>query len=145
MTTFRLGASPTLDWRQLASIIACRKYEIVGGQVTMLDPDGSVLLSGARDALNTSMPSDATRSEDAVRAPLRFRGHTIEVAVPADVRNGAPLPESVVHSIVDLVFKQAVIGFFELPADTICAWDNLREVAILKASDSKNLETLDQP
>ena len=220
MTTSRVHASPTLDWRQLASMIACRTSEIVGGPVTVVDPDGSVLISSVRDAEDAATRPEATRSEDAVRVPLRFRGHTVEVVVPADDRIGAPLPESVVHSIVDLVFKQAVIastppdsetelknrliysllqeeprnpkqalrdarllgmdltppravilidsggqtrsegiaagvvdptstlrvveeviGFFELPDDTICAWDNLGEVAILKASDSKNLET----
>jgi carbohydrate diacid regulator len=34
-----------------------------------------------------------------------------------------------------------VMSFFELPDDTICAWDESGQVAVLKASDSRNLET----
>jgi carbohydrate diacid regulator len=34
-----------------------------------------------------------------------------------------------------------VMGFFELPDDTICAWDERGEVAVLKASDSNNLRS----
>jgi carbohydrate diacid regulator len=35
----------------------------------------------------------------------------------------------------------SVVGFFELPDDTICAWNGDGEIAVLKASDSKNLES----
>lgn len=34
----------------------------------------------------------------------------------------------------------SVVGFFHLPSDTICAWNGDTEIAVLKASDSKNLE-----
>jgi carbohydrate diacid regulator len=220
MTISRTQASRALDWRQLASIVACRTSEIVGGPVMVLDPDGAVLLFSTQEALDAATPADAASCDDAVRVPLRFRGQTVEVVVPAADHSGLPLPERVVHSIVDLVFKQAVIastapdsqtelknrliysllqeeprnpkqalrdarllgmdlappravilidsggqprgddlaagvvdpmstlrvvqaviGFFELPDDMICAWDDQGEVAILKASDSKNLET----
>jgi carbohydrate diacid regulator len=34
-----------------------------------------------------------------------------------------------------------VMRFFDLPDDTICAWDETGQVAVLKASDSRNLES----
>jgi len=36
---------------------------------------------------------------------------------------------------------RSVVGFFHLPNDTICAWNGDTEIAVLKASDTKNLET----
>jgi carbohydrate diacid regulator len=33
----------------------------------------------------------------------------------------------------------SIVGFFQLPNDTICAWDGEGEIAILKASDTRNL------
>ena len=36
---------------------------------------------------------------------------------------------------------RSVVGFFHLPSDTICAWNGDAEIAVLKASDTKNLET----
>jgi carbohydrate diacid regulator len=36
---------------------------------------------------------------------------------------------------------RSVVRFFHLPNDTICAWNGDTEIAVLKASDTKNLET----
>lgn len=37
------------------------------------------------------------------------------------------------------VVIRSVVGFFHLPDDTICAWNGDDEVAVLKASDTRNL------
>ncbi len=37
------------------------------------------------------------------------------------------------------VVVRSVVGFFHLPDDTICAWNGEGEVAVLKASDTRNL------
>lgn len=37
------------------------------------------------------------------------------------------------------VVIRSVVGFFHLPDDTICAWNGDGEVAVLKASDTRNL------
>jgi len=39
------------------------------------------------------------------------------------------------------LFVGSIVGFFELPDDTICAYSGDGEIAVLKASDSKNLGT----
>lgn len=37
------------------------------------------------------------------------------------------------------VVVRSVVGFFHLPDDTICAWNGDGEIAVLKASDTRNL------
>ena len=60
------------------------------------------------------------------------------------IRGGAEghreLPHADVQRRAQLVVG-SVVGFFQLPDDTICASSGDGEVAVLKASDSKNLES----
>ena len=48
-------------------------------------------------------------------------------------------PEGTSRRVQQII--RSIVGFFHLPNDTICAWNGDAEIAVLKASDTKNLET----
>lgn len=86
-----------------------------------------------RDAKLLGMNLDPPRAVLLIDAADYIVGDDPEMATPDEIRRRSQL---VIASIVD---------FFRLPDDTICASSGDGEVAVLKASDGKNLEHWVEP
>lgn len=110
-------------------------YDVLRG--TGLDRDAAVHRA-IRLGLDLGPPRAAILIDAAayVRSEAVNPVHPGSDAVPGEI--GA-IPE-VVRRRSQLVIG-SVVGFFHLPNDTICATNGAGEVVVLKASDSKNLET----
>jgi len=119
--------------------------DLVVGEVTMADrlPDQSEL----KHRFIYELLNGAGGDHQAILRDARLLGMDLSPPRAVILIDAFDYVAAGQHAVPDDASRRArqvirsVVGFFHLPSDTICAWNGHGEIAVLKASDTKNLES----